>query len=155
MGRKTFESLGRPLPNRINVVVTRQTGYRAEGCVVAGSLEDAIRRFDPSEEIFRDRRRADLCPGVAAGRPLLPDAVEADYEGDTLFPAWNPADWTPVREERRERGEKFEHPFVFFGLRPLVRFPAFRMPVRRSIGIRDFRVRIFLLCEMIISLSFR
>ena len=49
MGRKTFESLGRPLPNRINVVVTRQTGYRAEGCVVAGSLEDAIRRFDPSE----------------------------------------------------------------------------------------------------------
>ncbi len=38
MGRKTFESLGRPLPNRINVVVTRQTGYRAEGCVVAGSL---------------------------------------------------------------------------------------------------------------------
>lgn len=113
MGRKTFESLGRPLPNRINVVVTRQAGYRAEGCVVVGSLEDAIRHFDPSEEVF-------VIGGAQIYAQALPLAdrfyltrVEADYHGDTFFPAWNPADWKLCREERRERGEKFEYPFTF------------------------------------------
>ena len=52
MGRKTYESIGRPLPNRTNVVVTRRKDYRPEGCLVAGSLEQAVGLFDPSEEIF-------------------------------------------------------------------------------------------------------
>ena len=52
MGRKTYESIGCPLPNRTNVVVTRRKDYRPEGCLVAGSLEQAVGLFDPSEEIF-------------------------------------------------------------------------------------------------------
>ena len=112
MGRKTYESLGRPLPNRTNVVVTRQE-MEIPGCRVAHSLEEAVALFPAEEEVF-------VIGGAQIYAQALPLAdrfyltrVEADYEGDTLFPAWNPADWTPVREERRERGEKFEHPFVF------------------------------------------
>lgn len=113
MGRKTYESLGRPLPNRINVVITRQADYRAEGCVVARSLEEAVGRFDPAEEVF-------VIGGAQIYAEALPLAdrfyltrVEADYEGDTRFPEWDAAAWTLRSEERRDRGEKFEHPFVF------------------------------------------
>lgn len=113
MGRKTFESLGRPLPNRTNVVITRQKGYRAEGCTVAGSLEEAIALFDPSEELF-------IIGGGEIYRQAMPLAdklyltvVCADYEGDTWFPAWDAADWELVNEERHERGAAFEHPYVF------------------------------------------
>ena len=112
MGRKTWESLGRPLPNRTNVVITRQN-IEIPGCTVVHSLEEAVALFPGDDEVF-------VIGGAQIYAQALPLAdrfyltrVEADYEGDTLFPAWNPADWTPVREERRERGEKFEHPFVF------------------------------------------
>ena len=113
MGRKTFESLGRPLPNRINVVVTRQTGYRAEGCVVAGSLEDAIRRFDPSEEIFvigGAQIYAQALP--LAGRFYLTRVFHA-YEGDTHFPAWNDAEWRLVSSESFASGANYPYPFAF------------------------------------------
>lgn len=113
MGRKTYESLGRPLPGRTNVVITRQRDYRAEGCTVVDSLEKAIDLFSPDEEIF-------VIGGGEIYRQALPLAnrfyltvVCADYEGDTRFPQWDPLEWTLVSEERHERGEKFDHPFVF------------------------------------------
>ena len=113
MGRKTFESLGRPLPNRINVVVTRQTGYRAEGCVVAGSLEDAIRRFDPSEEIF-------VIGGAQIYAQALPLAdrfyltrVFRAYEGDTHFPEWDEAQWRLLSSESFASGTNYPYPFAF------------------------------------------
>ena len=113
MGRKTFESLGRPLPNRINVVVTRQTGYRAEGCVVAGSLEDAIRRFDPSEEIF-------VIGGAQIYAQALPLAdrfyltrVFRAYEGDTHFPEWDEAQWRLLSSESFASGANYPYPFAF------------------------------------------
>ena len=112
MGRKTYESLGRPPPNRTNVVITRQQ-VEIPGCRVVHSLGEAVALFPGDDEVF-------VIGGAQIYAQALPLAdrfyltrVEADYEGDTLFPAGNPADWTPVREERRERGEKFEHPFVF------------------------------------------
>ena len=52
MGRKTFESIGRALPGRTNVVITRQSGFLAEGCTVVHSLEEALALFPESEEVF-------------------------------------------------------------------------------------------------------
>ena len=113
MGRVTHESIGRPLPGRDNIVISRNPDYRPEGCRTATSLEEAAGMIKNDELAF-------VIGGAQIYAQALPLAdrfyltrVEADYQGDTLFPAWNPADWTPVREERRERGEKFEHPFVF------------------------------------------
>ena len=113
MGRKTFESLGRPLPNRTNIVITRQKDYHAEGCTVADSLDKAISLFPDNEEIF-------IIGGGEIYRQAMPFAdkfyltvVCHDYAGDTHFPEWNPEEWILMNEERHERGGKFEYPFIF------------------------------------------
>ncbi len=113
MGRKTFESLGRPLPNRVNAVITRNPDFRTDGVKVAGSLEEAIAMFPQEEEIF-------VIGGGEIYRQSMPLAdrfyltrVHAKYEGDTRFPDWDPAGWTLVSSERHDRGENFPHPFEF------------------------------------------
>ena len=113
MGRKTFESLGRPLPKRTNVVITRQKGYAPQGVEVVHSLEEAIDRFPVSEEIF-------IIGGAQIYRQAMPRAdrlylteVYHDYEGDVCFPAWNREEWKRVSEERYECGAEFAYPFAF------------------------------------------
>lgn len=112
MGRKTFDSIGRPLPQRTNVVITRSDRTFA-GCLRAGSLEEALGMLDGGDEIF-------IIGGAQIYASALPVAdrmeltiVERDYEGDTSFPEWNRAEWRLVRVERFERGETFDAPFRF------------------------------------------
>ena len=113
MGRRTFESLGRPLPNRTNVVITRNPDFKVEGVKTAGSLEEAVATFPPQEEVF-------VIGGGEIYRQAMPLAdrlyltrVHAKYEGDTRFPDWDPAGWTLVSSECHDRGEQFPHPFEF------------------------------------------
>ena len=112
MGRKTFESLGGPLPNRENIVITRQN-IELEGCKVVHSIEEAISYFDKSEEIF-------IIGGAEIYKETLPYAdkfyltrVMHDYEGDTFFPSWKEEEWTIYSQERFEKGEKYPYPFIF------------------------------------------
>ncbi len=113
MGRKTFESLGRPLPNRTNVVITRQRNYRPEGCLTAASLEEALRLFPVSEELFVIGGGQIYRQAMPLAHRLYLTEVCADYAGDTRFPEWNRGEWVLVHEEAHPRGEKFEKPFVF------------------------------------------
>lgn len=113
MGRKTFESLGRPLPNRTNVVISRQTDYRAEGCIVVDSLVNALLLFPAAEEVF-------IIGGAQIYAQSLPFAdrfylteVGADYSGDTYFPEWDRSEWRLTEQNSFPRGEKFPHPFAF------------------------------------------
>ena len=113
MGRKTFESLGRPLPNRTNVVITRQADFVAEGCTIVHALEDAIALFGEDEEVF-------VIGGAQIYREALPLAdrfyltrVMHAYEGDTRFPEWDPAAWRLISSEAFPSGEKYPHPFAF------------------------------------------
>lgn len=113
MGRKTFESLGRPLPNRTNVVISRQTDYRAEGCIVVDSLVNALLLFPAAEEVF-------IIGGAQIYAQALPLAdrfylteVGADYSGDTYFPEWDRSEWRLTEQNSFPRGEKFPHPFAF------------------------------------------
>ncbi len=99
MGRKTWESIGRPLPGRQNIVVTGQAGYAAEGCDLAGSLEEAL-------ELAR-RGEVMVMGGGELYRQALPLAdrmvltlVDCEPEADTWFPEWPAAEW---RENSRER----------------------------------------------------
>jgi dihydrofolate reductase len=112
MGRKTFESIGRALPNRRNIVVTRQGGYAKEGIETAPSLEDAIMRVAGEPEFF-------VIGGGELYRQALPHAnriyltrVHKPFEGDTTFPELGP-EW---REASREEGtvdEKNPLPHTF------------------------------------------
>ncbi len=94
MGRKTWESIGRPLPGRRNVVVTRNPDYRAEGAELAPSLEDAFKMLNGVGTVF-------VIGGGEIYRQALPRAdvvwltrIGADFEGDATFPDLPETQWT-------------------------------------------------------------
>lgn len=116
MGRKTYESIGRPLPKRTNVVITR-SDLQIEGCRVVHSLDEAFEMFEPSEEVF-------VIGGAQIYEQALPKAdrilltiVHRPYEGDTSFPTIDPSVWKECSRERFERGEEFDAPFSFVEFR--------------------------------------
>ena len=87
MGRKTFESLGRPLPNRENVVITRQR-IEIPGCTVVHSLEEAVGLFSEDEEVFVIGGAQIYAEALPLARRFYLTRVFHAYEGDTRFPAW-------------------------------------------------------------------
>lgn len=112
MGRKTYDSLGRPLPNRTNVVISR-TPRQIEGCTVVSSLEEAIALFPQEEEIFIIGGAQIYALALDVADRLYLTRVYHSYEGDTSFPKWDENQWQLINRESYERGEKFPHPFAF------------------------------------------
>ena len=112
MGRKTFESIGKPLPNRTNVVISRNVGFNPEGCIVASSLSEAIARTNPDEENFVIGGGSIYCEAIGIADKLYLTKVHCSYEGDTFSPEIGD-EWKEISREDFERGEKFEHPFSF------------------------------------------
>ncbi len=101
MGRKTFESIGKPLSGRTNVVVTRQPGYQAPGVVVAGSIEQALAACANDTEIFVIGG-AELFAQTMdqAGRLYLTE-IQQDFEGDVIYPRYDRSQWREVSREKR------------------------------------------------------
>jgi len=113
MGRKTFESIGRPLPDRRSIVVTRNPQYRAEGVLVVLCLEDALQQVADDEQVF-------IIGGGELYRHALPVAdrleltiVHAEVEGDTSFPELDMKDWKLIGEEHHEADDRHAYPFTF------------------------------------------
>ncbi|NCF13887.1 MAG: type 3 dihydrofolate reductase [Gammaproteobacteria bacterium] len=99
MGRKTWDSIGRPLPGRQNIVVTRQAEFAAAGCDVVASKEEAITVAGSAEEVM-------VIGGSQVYELFLPDTkrlyltrVHADVEGDALFPEFSSLEWRLVSDE--------------------------------------------------------
>ena len=93
MGRKTFESIGKPLPGRTTVIVTRDANYRVEGCVTAASIDAAIAACGDDPEIF-------FVGGAEVYAQVLPRAdrlhlteIQAEYRGDAWFPEFDRSVW--------------------------------------------------------------
>jgi dihydrofolate reductase len=112
MGRKTFESLGRPLPNRTNVVISRTT-TQIEGCTVVNSLEAAIALFPKEEEVFIIGGAQIYALALDIADKFYLTRVGHSYEGDTSFPKWNTTQWQLSSKESFECGEKYPYPFTF------------------------------------------
>lgn len=119
MGRKTFESIGRPLPGRPNIVVTRSPGRMPAGVQVIGDLGRAL---DLAERLAATAGRDEIMVigGAAIYAATLPQAdrlyvteVHAAVEGDTHFPALDPAEWRETSRERIAAGEKDDHDYSF------------------------------------------
>ncbi len=98
MGRKTFESIGRPLAGRKTIILTRNRDYGAVGCLIAGSLREALAECAGADEVF-------ICGGGEVYREALPLAsriyltvIHGEIEGDTLFPEI-PEDFIEVARE--------------------------------------------------------
>jgi dihydrofolate reductase len=112
MGRRTFESIGKPLPDRVSIVLTRDPTFRCDGCLVARTPEEAVALAGDAPEII-------VFGGAGVFKDFLPRAdriylTEVDTEaaeGDTYFPALDPRDWREV--ERTPHPADARHPFAF------------------------------------------
>jgi len=92
MGRKTWESIGRALPGRQNIVVTRNPSFQAAGCDVAGSLDEAI-RIAGGEEVMIIGGGQLYAQAIPVADRMVLTLVECDQRADTWFPPWNEEDW--------------------------------------------------------------
>jgi dihydrofolate reductase len=118
MGRRTFESFGRPLDGRLNIVLTRNAAFDAPGTVPAYSLDEAL---DVARKEAKRTGAGEIMiiGGDDVFREVLPQAsriylteVHASPEADTWF-AFDRSQWREVSRERHEQGPKDEHPFSF------------------------------------------
>jgi dihydrofolate reductase len=117
MGRKTWESIGRPLPGRRSVVVTRDPNFATAGAEVVGSLDEAIRLCADADEIFvigGAQLYADALP--RADRLLLTE-IHADFDGDTFLPAPAPSAWSEASRERHPANDTRSFAFDFVDYR--------------------------------------
>ena len=112
MGRRTFESIGRPLPERTNIVVTRGDAH-FEGCLRAGSLEEALKMCEGEDEVFVIGGAQIYAQALPTADRLYITVVDRDYAGDTTFPEWDRDEWRLVSRDHFDRGEKYEYPFAF------------------------------------------
>ncbi|HEU0177223.1 MAG TPA: dihydrofolate reductase [Blastocatellia bacterium] len=115
VGRKTFESIGKPLPGRRMIVVTRDSAYKAEGCDVAYSVEDATR-------LARERGESEafICGGaeiyaqsIAIVDRMYITFVDAEVRADTFFPEFEELEWNEQESFYQPADEKNQYPFTF------------------------------------------
>jgi dihydrofolate reductase len=116
MGRKTFESIGRPLPERTNLVLTRDRGWFAHGVIVVHSVAEALAQAATSEELV-------AIGGAEIYRLLLPLArriylthVQADVPGDITFPEFDPTQWADIDCSSQPADEEHAYPLTFVTL---------------------------------------
>ena len=119
MGRKTFESIGRALPGRETIVVTRDPGFAPSGVFVAHGLEAALdlaherARAMGADEIIVAGGAEIYAQTIASASRLFITEVALDAEGDVRFPPIDPLKWREVRREAGERGPRDEADFAF------------------------------------------
>jgi dihydrofolate reductase len=111
MGRKTYNSIGKPLPNRTNIVITRQVDFQANGCLIAHSLQEALDLCPADDEVF-------IIGGAEIYRQALPIAdkiyltrIWHNVEGDTFLFEIDPLEWRETSREDFEPDQKNQYPY--------------------------------------------
>lgn len=115
MGRKTFESFGKPLPNRTHIIITRNDDYQYEGCHIVNTLEDAFakaKELGETEafilgggEIYRQ--------SIVMSDKLYITEVHESFDGDTSFPEIDKSNWKEISRDDRDKDEQHAHDFSF------------------------------------------
>jgi len=113
MGRKTFESFPKPLPDRVHVVISRQENYKPEGCIVVDSIEKAIAICPENDDSY-------VIGGGEIYNLALPftDIIELtkvhhSFEADAFFPKINKSEWTLVESEENYKDEKHLYDYTY------------------------------------------
>ena len=113
MGRRTWESIGRPLPGRRNVVVTRDPHWRADGAEPVASLAEALRRCADAAEICVIGGARLFEEAVAVADAAVVTEIDADVAGDTFLPPFDPSRWTESAREPQGPGGPDRLPYAF------------------------------------------
>jgi dihydrofolate reductase len=114
MGRRTWESLGKPLPGRENIVVTRTPGFEAPGASVAASLESAIALCAGEPVAFVIGGAEIYAAALPLADGLMLTEIGADYAGDTRFPDWDRAAWRATQTETHTSADGLRVDFVLY-----------------------------------------
>jgi len=113
MGRKTFESFPKLLPNRTHVIITRQKDYHPEGTIVVSSLEEAIRVAKLDEQPFIIGGGVIYKMGMDLASKIELTRVHGDFEADTHFPKINEDEWELVKEQFHGKDDKHNYAFTY------------------------------------------
>lgn len=135
MGRKTFETIGKPLPGRTNIIISRDPDYAREGVIVAHDLQEAL---DAAQEAAGADAEVMVAGGANVYFQFLPRAdrmeltlVHGQFEGDAWFPAYDRRDWGVIHEEHHPADEENPYPYSFLTLQR-------RYPHERGTGTVSF-----------------
>ena len=116
IGRKTYESIGHPLPNRTNIILTRDPAWQAEDCTTAHTAREAIAAAGTTPEIM-------VLGGEQIFRMFLPIAntmyltlIDAEFPGDAVFPEWSADEWREIAREEHSADTANPHPYTFLTL---------------------------------------
>ena len=116
LGRKNYESIGKPLPERTNIVITRNRDFHADGCLIAHSLDEALALASNDPEIFIIGGAEIYRAALARADRLYLTRVHAAIAGDTYFPEFDETEWQEISRERHATDERhaFDYSFVVF-----------------------------------------
>lgn len=116
MGRKTFESIGRPLPGRQNIVISRDISYQQEGCLVFNDLDAAVQHCADQEEVFVIGGATLYAVTLERADRLYITQINQAFEGDTWFPEIDAADWREVTREdiNDDASVDFKYSFISY-----------------------------------------
>ncbi len=113
MGAKTYLSIGKPLPGRKNIILNREPGFQAPGCIVVSSLEEALKAAEGREEVM-------ICGGASVYEQFLARAnklyltfVHHEFPGDTFFPHFNKEEWQEIKREDHKADSTNPYPYSF------------------------------------------
>lgn len=113
MGRKTFESFPKPLPNRTHIIISRQSDYKAEGCLIVDSIDKALQCCPTDQDTY-------LIGGGEIYKLALPFAdcleitrVHGEFEGDAFFPKIDPEKWKLVESHFNSKDDKHAYDYTY------------------------------------------
>jgi len=113
MGRKTFESFPKPLPNRTHIIITRQKNYHPEGCLIADSLAAAIKMAPQNEDVFVIGGGEIYQQSIRLADKIELTRVHADFDADTYFPEIDPNEWQLVSAVFHPKDANHQFDFTF------------------------------------------
>ena len=114
MGRKTWSSIGRALPGRRNIVVTRDRGFRAEGAEVASSLADALALAEPAPKVHVIGGAEIYAQALPIADELLLTEIDAEFPADTFFPAWDRRHFEQTSREPHQSEDGLRYAFTTY-----------------------------------------
>lgn len=110
MGRKTYESIGKPLPGRTNIILTRDKEFVAEGCQIMHSIDDVLAL---EEDVFVTGGENIFKQFMSAAERMYLTVIDEEFDGDTYFPEIN-SSWKPIDVKQGVRDEKNPYTYHFF-----------------------------------------
>ncbi len=113
MGRKTYESIGRPLPGRVNLILSRQTDLKIDGCIVVHSLAEAQAAVLDAGEIMVMGGAEIYALSLDQADRLYITQIDAEFEGDAWFPEFDRSDWQEASRQSGVVDEKSVYPHEF------------------------------------------